>query len=124
MRQQAERFTIRYNRARSTIEQAIAHLVRHGFRQWRYFGREDASSSTVGRGGGHPTAPDGAPERARARPDNGGIDVDDHDRQRICGSACPSVRIVVSGCQSAGAVAPGAMRTLYINRFLELVTCH
>ena len=39
VRQQGEGFTERYNRARSTVERVIAHLVRHGFRQGRYFGR-------------------------------------------------------------------------------------
>lgn len=39
VKQQAEGFTERYNRARSTVERAIAHLVRHGFRQGRYLGR-------------------------------------------------------------------------------------
>jgi len=36
--QQTDAFKQRYHAARSTVERVIAHLVRHGFRQGRYFG--------------------------------------------------------------------------------------
>ena len=38
--QQTTGFLERYHHARSTVERVIAHLVRHGFRQGRYFGIE------------------------------------------------------------------------------------
>jgi len=36
--QRTNAFRERYNQARSTVERIISHLVRHGFRQARYFG--------------------------------------------------------------------------------------
>jgi transposase len=39
VKQQRPGFRERYHRARSTVERVISHLVRHGFRQGRYFGR-------------------------------------------------------------------------------------